>query len=290
MWKKDEMPIVQGGISGAYIGLLEIKYSLRNQKVLHVDPKLIRVFKKDWQTSPMDAIVLDTINKYDLYKVIGKAKETLIHSRDSNQQFTALGSYVCMAFADKYREKVSKESGNPNLSTANDPVLSFMGFGSIRANLAEGNVTKLDAGEVLPFSGELVAYSVKGKDIKRFIEYGINNKTKGWLQMNNLKIDCICDQNSDSLRVVNIHYRVPNSVDIILNDNSEYPIVSIEFLLSGGDGYPNLKDVGKKIQLKLGENTDAFFDFFSGWKEELKEDSPYKARIEKIQKPNKHIL
>lgn len=271
---KDRMPIVQGEISGKYICLLEVKYSCPDREVLSVEPKLIDVFRKDWQPSSMDSIVNETIKEKCLDSIVGKAKEDLFHSRYDSQKFTALGSYICLAFEEKYREVANERTDKP--------VLGFCAFGGIRTDLPEGDVTILDAGEVLPFAEDLIAYNVKGKDIKNFIEYGINNKSKGWLQMNNLKIDYIKDEGSGSSRVVNVHYRGSGQVDVILDDSDEYVVVSIDFLLSGGDGYPNLKEVGKQIEMELKGSTDAFIEFLGNWKEDLREDNPYKARAEEI--------
>lgn len=273
---KNNMPIVQGEISGKYVGLLEIDYSCLNRKVIRVTPKLISTYKKDWQDTDMDKMVNQVVKDNNLDAVIVGAEEDLIHSRYDSEKFTALGSYVCSAFAEKYRE-VARE-------TVDTPILSFFGFGSIRTNLLKGNVTKLDAGEVLPFAEDLVAYRVKGKDIKNFIEYGINNKSKGWIQMNNLDVGCKMDENSDWLQVTYVRYRIKNKGRrVIIQDSDEYIVTSVDFLLSGGDGYPNLKNVGRKIEIDLKGSTNAFFEFLSKIKEKsdsLYEDNPYKAEIE----------
>lgn len=277
----DNIPVVQGEISGKYIGLLRFVRGSDGWK--SISPELIKV--EDVVDTSVGRAALDSIVNSHLVKAdapgmgmlcnVAYVKDTLLHDRNINSRsLTALGSYVCMSYAYAYRKHVDKVNmGNV--------VIAFSHFGGIRRSMVPGVLDILSAGEVLPFVGNLKVYELTGKQIRKIIESGCNNP-KGQLQMNNLVVDTVLIDNK--CRVVNVHYVVPGHLDIMLSDSEEYPVVVDEFITTGGDGYPeSLFPDSCMIKHMDGLFTTAsFLNFLWTLDEELTESYIYKARMNTV--------
>lgn len=257
----DSIPVVQGGISGKYIGVLRFAYDRQNSTFTPVAPMVIKT--GECQDGSAGRINLDNtigkicsntkIKSIDLYMndTLAFVNDTIIHSRNDNTRPTMLGTYVCMAYADAYRRV--KELADTI------PVLAFSHFGSIRRSLYPGFASALTIGELLPFSNNLRVYKMKGKEIFKLIEAGIHNPF-GCIQMNNLVVDTL--HFDKEVRVLNVYYNVPGRESIALSKNQDYPVVVDEYVTSGGDNYPEElfpKEWDKAISLD--GTTDSFLKF-----------------------------
>lgn len=279
----DNIPVVQGGISGKYIGVLRFAYDRQNSTLTPVAPMVIKT--GECQDGSAGRINIDNtigkicsntkIKSIDLYMndTLAFVNDTIIHSRNDNTRPTMLGTYVCMAYADAYRRV--KELADTI------PVLAFSHFGSIRRSLYPGYANALTIGELLPFSNNLRVYKMKGKEIFKLIEAGIHNPF-GCIQMNNLVVDTLLFNNE--VRVLNVYYNVPGRESIALSKNQDYPVVVDEYVTNGGDNYPEglfPKEWDKVISLD--GTTDSFLKFmkkiYYEKKESLSSRSPYKARL-----------
>ncbi len=280
----NKVPVVQGEINGKYVGVLRYTWG-DDKKLVAVAPMLEKVKevsdaskgRKDIDNTIKN--ILDSTTEPSTQKKLTAKIATvegdagLLHDRNKNSRsLTALGSYVCMAYAQAYREKVQK-------TNMDNIVLAFCHFGGIRRSLPKGEITVLDAGEVLPFENKLRVYNLTGKEIRNIIEAGIKNG-KGQLQMNNIVADSI--RYNGVTRVVNVHYVVPGKSDIILNDSDTYPVVVDEFIATGGDGYATtlfpesawLKNIDTLY------TTPAFLKFLSTTlKESMNENYSFKAKL-----------
>lgn len=255
------VPAVQGTISGKYISVL--RFVCKDGKVAPCPPMVVKVeditdtseTRKEIDRRIARVCSTTTVPSIDmsLSDEIGNAVDTIIHDRNLNpKETTALGTYVCMAYADAYRKArgISDE----------DPVLAFCHFGCIRRSLYPGRTDVLTAGELLPFSNELKVYNLTGKEIFKIVEAGIKNG-KGCMQMNNLVVDITGI--GKKTRVVNVWYNIPGREYIALSKNKSYPVVVDKFITTGGDGYPTeLFPESKCVKdIKLPGTTDAFLLF-----------------------------
>lgn len=280
----NDIPVVQGGISGMKIGVLRFIYDRKKRSVKPIEPLLVKVEDvvdhssgrieiDNAVDSTCNNTVVESINM-KLSDVIGVATDDIIHDRNKNpRQLTMLGSLVCMAYADSYR----RYKGLADESI----VLGFCHFGCVRRSLSAGNVSVLTAGELLPFSNKLKVYRLKGKEIFRIIEEGIKNK-KGCMQMNNLVVDTV--YYNGKTRVLNVWYNIPGNKYIALNKNESYPVVVDEYITTGGDGYPTDIFPEEKWDktISLEGTTDSFLLYLKGLYKKgirLTTNSPYKARL-----------
>lgn len=247
------LPVIQGDMSGRYIGMLNFKVSRQEGNIICTfqNKQLVPVPLK--QKKNIELLIRDSIEYYNWNEPLIIINDDLKHERGDNKKLTALGSYVCAAYADAYRKYDKKED-------LNKVVIGFSHFGGIRTSLPKGILRYLDAGEVLPFTSELWVYHMTGKRIRELLEAGLANQ-RGWLQANNLIVDYRMSRDGKML-VKNIHYIVPGKVDILLSDRETYPIVVDSYVATGGDGYPI--DVFKSSEMEhttLPGTTIAFIAF-----------------------------
>jgi 2',3'-cyclic-nucleotide 2'-phosphodiesterase (5'-nucleotidase family) len=216
--------VVQSECYGNYVGRIRMKISDNK-----VDSSWVDVLPTAGATpdSKMQEKVNSVIAKYNLSEVIAEANDTISYNRsDKSIQFTEMGAMVTTAYRDKFMEFVPD---------AKELVLGVCNAGGIRSSIEKGNITKLNAGDVLPFGGELLAYKITGKDLKKYFEYGIfgTRGRYGTLQAHDLEIK------AKNGKVLSIVY-VPNGKDI--SDNEEVIVVTESFLVDGGDGYRKLSE------------------------------------------------
>lgn len=278
----DNVPVVQGEINGKEIGVLRF---IKQKKGLWqaIDPLLIEVGNErdmSKERAEIDSVITSNLEQATApgngmtCNIARVAKGGLKHDRNQNSnELTALGSYVCMSYAWAYRKHTNKED-------MRNVVLAFSHFGGIRRSLPEGPIDIQAAGEVLPFANELRVYELTGKEIRKIIEAGIENK-KGQLQMNNIVADTVRYENR--CRVVNVHYVVPGKQDIILSDSEIYPVIVDEFVTTGGDGYsPSLFPQKKRRNnIKGLRTTPSFLNFLWTIDKEMCENYIYKGKMRK---------
>lgn len=279
----NNIPVVQGGVYGKNIGVL--RFVRNGKKWAKVMPVLVPVNEvKD--TSPeraeIDSVIAQKL-KGAVAPGIGLtcnlARVTpgtgLIHDRNINKrELTALGSYVCMAYAWAYRKHTNKEN-------MDNVVVAFSHFGGIRRSLPGGTINIQAAGEVLPFANELRVYELTGKEIRKIIEAGISN-AKGQLQMNNIVVDTV--HYNQKCNVVNVHYIVPGKKDLILSDRVKYPVVVDEFITTGGDKYERslFPETNWRKEIQGLYTTPSFLNFLWTLSEDMNEDYIYKTKMNKV--------
>ena len=94
---------------------------------------------------------------------------------------TRLGSLVCEAYAETFREAARLEPS--------DVVVGCSHFGTLRAGLPQGPVSVLDVGEALPFANRLKVYELTGHQMEALVEFGLHNERFGYLQTANLEVE-----------------------------------------------------------------------------------------------------
>ena len=240
----EDMPVVQGGISGMYVSLLKI--SIVDGKVTNVQPEVVKVpFKSELPEYPIEKTIQKVSLEHHLNDVYVKADADFIHDRKDRLKMTALGSNVCASYATAYH-------GGQKC-----PVVGLAHFGGIRASLYKGDVRKIDAAEVQPFSARLVYSIVSGRSLRSLLEAGLNNTAYGYLQANNLEIRC--DTVRGRMQVREMFYIQDNNRKIKVNDIEPYVVVTDPYIASGHDGYPSFL-FGSTIS--TGQNaTDVFLGY-----------------------------
>lgn len=221
--KVDGVPVVEAGYNGR--GLAKLRFTFDgNNKLLNVEPS-VEVFQGIEDTIPVDEDVLNGVNniKESLNGILGEKvtslKERLSHD-NRNSEVTPLGVTV----AETIRNTVGTQ-------------IAVINGGGIRRSLEKGDVTVGDMYEILPFDNTIVTLEVKGSDLYKIIEHGINTDGFGWGQYAGIK----AWYNPEDGKVSSIRLNDGTKIDM----DKYYSVAINDFMLTGGDKYDfsNAKNV-----------------------------------------------
>ena len=250
----NQLPIVQGGNNGRYIGIMKVKYDTVNNKVTQVIPELCLVNHHQHSASPtqkqVDSLLANTyVSNRPLNERLCYVDAEMPHNRSQRYGFTEVADIVCAAYANAYAQLVNDQR----------PTIGVSHFGSIRASLYKGNLSVLEAGEILPFANQLRAYQYNGKQLKKLLTFGLHNREYGWLQSNALTFEC---DSRENLEVTKVWYTAPNGITTEINDNTPCVIVADDYMTTGGDGYlPEFFPAQQELKVELPTSTSAFFNY-----------------------------
>ncbi|MFR1707321.1 MAG: 5'-nucleotidase C-terminal domain-containing protein [Clostridium sp.] len=219
----DGVPVVEGGYNGR--GLAKLRFTFDgNNKLLNVEPS-VEVFQGKESTLPVDENVFNEVNKIKdgLSGILGEKvtslKERLSHD-DRNSAVTPLGVTVAETMRNIVGTQIAVTNG-----------------GGIRRSLENGDVTVGDMYEILPFDNTIVTLDVKGSDLYKIIEHGINTDGFGWGQYAGIK----AWYNPEDGKVSSIRLNDGSKIDM----DKYYSVAINDFMLTGGDKYDfsNAKNV-----------------------------------------------
>lgn len=208
-----EIPVVQAGYNGR--GLSRLRFTFDNEDNFINVEAYTHVFQGSESILPINEEVSRKIKEWEekLNPIFGvkvaELKEALAHDR--NEGLTPLGVTVSEAM---------RKIGGTQIAIANG--------GGIRRALEVGDVTVGDMYEILPFDNTLVTMEVKGSDLVDIIEHGINPPSFGWGQFAGVKV-----WYDESGKVTSMRLEDGTKIDM----DEYYTVTTIDFLLTGGDGY-----------------------------------------------------
>ena len=226
-------PIVQGKWHGDYIGMLLCTVDTASMQVTKVEPQTIYVSPKQ-RLEPAPArfqAQIDSLLQHTrtaggtpIGEVLAKAANPLEHSRSQLYSQTELGTLVCRAYAEAFRQLAGLKD--------EAVVIGCSHFGTIRAGLPKGEISVLDVGETLPFANKLRAYCLTGEQIRQLVDFGLHNERYGWLQTGNLRIT-----QQENGEVGKLVYVSPQQRQQVLKPKRKYYLVTDDYITTGGDGY-----------------------------------------------------
>ena len=263
--KVNNIPIIQAGVNGTHMGKLNFQIQKNDgiSKITFLNGDTIRV--KGQSEPGIDSLVNKIRENYKFDEILTTAEDDLTHDRNKNKfDYTPVGAYVTAAYANNF-------INNQKLSPVyrNKTVIGVNHYGGLRTSILKGNVTKLQAGNVLPFGSNLVAYELTGDSIVKLLNEGRHNKN-GYLQTSNLKLTLDKDGNIKSINFLPSGKR--------LNDSTKYVVVLDSFITTGGDGYSESLFKGceiKEFNTQHLETTEVFINYLRG----VKSISPTKAPL-----------
>ena len=211
-----EIPVVQAGYNGR--GLSVITFTVDdNNEVIDIDAKTRQFINESADNNfPVDANVNEKIASFNekleptLSTEIVDLNFDLDHDR--NAGVTPLGVTIA---------ETMRQAGGTQVAIANG--------GGIRAPLAKGKITLGDMYTILPFDNNVVTMKVTGAKLKELIEHGINPDGFGWGQYSGLTV--WYDSKTDKVSSMRL------SDGTKVEDDEYYTLTSIDFLMTGGDGY-----------------------------------------------------
>lgn len=221
----NHLPIVQAGVNGTHLGKLnfEVKQDAGKYVIQYIGGDTIRVAGEG--NPAIDSLVNKEMDKYGFEEVLTAAENDLIHDRNINKRdYTSVGAYVTAAYADAFRKHSQASKKYSKLS-----VVGVNHYGGLRASILKGEVTKLRAGNVLPFQGHLLAFHFSGKELKKLLTDGRVNKN-GFLQTSHLALDLA----SDGVTVTSVTDLITGKK---IKDTGKCIVVLDSFITDGGDGY-----------------------------------------------------
>lgn len=231
--KVNEIPVVQGYKNGRAYVKLEVALNTKTNK-LTIEPALIDL-AAEVKTLPEDEAVKAIAKKYDddskakLDEVVGSTDKDLTHDRFGGPSL--LGEWVCDVMAKTAKAEIAVTNG-----------------GGLRCPIEKGNITVGKLYELMPFDNTLFTMEVKGSDLKRVIENGIDNKTIGWVAISGVKVKYDLKQPFGN-RIYEMTLKDGSKIDM----NKYYKVVTNDFMATGGDNYDfkgakNLKDTNLPIR------------------------------------------
>ena len=125
--------------------------------------------------------------------------------------------------------------------------IAAMNGGGLRADLPAGDVKRFDVMSIFPFGNTVQVVEIKGSTIREMLERSVADYPTtfgGFLSVSGMTFSFVPTQPAgDRVRDIRIGHEA-------LNDDKTYKFASMDFLLSGGDGYDMLK--GLEIVTKYG--------------------------------------
>lgn len=247
--KVNNVPIIQAGVKGSHVGKLLFEFS--DDKVKYIGGDTVAT-KSSQPNEEVLAELQKYIDKYQFNKKLTLAKSNLIHNRNINKfEYTSVGAYITAGYANFFAQK------EPSYRKL--PIIGVNHFGGIRSGLLKGDISKLAAGNVLPFGGRLVAYHFTGKRLKQLLQMGRENRN-GFLQTSNVELMLDAQQ-----KISKIYYIQPSSKQSIEIKDDDQCIVTLDtFITTGGDGYDASLFKGyevKEFNAAQYETTKVFIDY-----------------------------
>ncbi|EGT3615072.1 multifunctional 2',3'-cyclic-nucleotide 2'-phosphodiesterase/3'-nucleotidase/5'-nucleotidase [Clostridium perfringens] len=210
------VPIVQAYKNGRNLGYVNLKFDYKGD--LAVSTKLDDISKRK-DTLPVDKNMEDILAKYDaelapiMNEKVADLSVDLPHDRDTG--VTPMGATV----AETMRRIVNAD-------------IAITNGGGVRAPLMAGTVTVGDMYTILPFDNTLVTMEMKGSDIIKVLEHGIEPENFGWGQHAGVKVwytpGAERGEKITSVRLAD---------GTKLEDDKYYTVVTNDFMAVGGDSY-----------------------------------------------------
>lgn len=228
----NNIPIIQAMCNGRALAKISLVFDKNgNLAVKHSVDQLYKRVKE----LPVDSNTEAIVNKYNeqlkpiLSEVVCNVDCELPHDR-------WLGLSPLGQFMTKYMTEVT----NTKIGITNG--------GGLRRPLNKGDITVGDLWEVMPFDNTLVTMNLKGSDLKRVLENGIENTQIGWGQFYGVKV--YYDKNAkEGNRITSMRLLDGTKID----DDKYYPVVTNDFMYANGDNYDfsgakDVVDTGEPIR------------------------------------------
>ncbi|RUR41826.1 multifunctional 2',3'-cyclic-nucleotide 2'-phosphodiesterase/3'-nucleotidase/5'-nucleotidase [Clostridium perfringens] len=214
--KVNGVPVIQAYKNGRNLGYVNLKFDDKNELV--VTTKLDDISKRK-DTLPVDKNMEDILAKFeaDLAPIMNEKVTDLSvdlpHNRDTG--VSPMGATV----AETMRRIV-------------DADIAITNGGGVRAPLMAGTITVGDMYTILPFDNTLVTMEMKGSDIIKVLEHGIEPDNFGWGQHAGVKLwytpGAERGEKITSVRLAD---------GTKLENDKYYTVVTNDFMAVGGDYY-----------------------------------------------------
>jgi 2',3'-cyclic-nucleotide 2'-phosphodiesterase (5'-nucleotidase family) len=205
----------------------------------HVEKKQYAFSPKDYAS--VDSSVLLSINPYkskldaEVNILIGRTAKAIT----KDQPEGLLGNFVADLSLEESR-KHFYPADNKNID------FCFLNNGGLRASLPEGEITKRNVFEVMPFENELIVLTVTGSEVKQLLNYIVS---KNGIPVSGLQMK-IKDKEAKEVLIGKAPF----------DSTKTYKVVTSDYLANGGDNLSFLAEIKQReyVNLKI---RDAMIEF-----------------------------
>jgi 5'-nucleotidase/UDP-sugar diphosphatase len=145
----------QAGERGTYLGRIDLKIS-NNKTIDSFSGKLIKVEKKHGQHASKD--LRELVNKYE--NLLKQEMDRVVGQSAKELPYGARGNFIPSGF---YTAEAMRYVANADLCVINS--------GGVKTSIPKGNITVGDIYTAIPYDNNVVNFTVKGKEIKRTLDY-----------------------------------------------------------------------------------------------------------------------
>jgi len=212
--------IVQAGLYGKFLGVVNLKGDTKTKKILSLDSKLISMTPDLPKDAKIEAMVAEYDKKLgaELQQVIGRATVRLDGEKSKvRNQETNLGNLIC---------DITRDIAKSDLAVVNG--------GGIRTSIEAGDIKINDVVNVIPFDNLIYVVEMPGSAIvKLFDRVAVKDPEKGnFLQVSSRSGYTIKDG---------------KAIDIIIDGTPliperMYKVATSDFIAAGGDGFAEFLD------------------------------------------------
>lgn len=240
--KINNVPLIQAGSNGTHISMLQFQVRNNNGRrdISFIKGDTLNA-QKGIPDPEMERVVNQYMDQYHLSDVVSVADDDLIHDRLVNKfNYTIPGAYITKGYVEYYKKLHPEEKL---------PVIGCNHFGGIRASIYKGQVNRLQAGNLLPFGGNVGAYRFSGKSLKKLLNDGRHSKA-GFLQTSGISMKL---NNEKQIVEVSVNGRP-------IHDNDPCIVVLDTYITTGGDGY-DASLFSDKIEEMDDQSTSIFIQY-----------------------------
>lgn len=181
-----------------------------------------------------------------VHEVIGFTNEDLL-AKTCGAQECPLGDLIADALLDATKQ----------LNVSSLPHVVFLLRNMIRGSIGQGNITRGAVINTLPFTNEVVTFTLLGKYLMEALErcftnYWVHKPFNGpWMpQVAGLQVT----MNTTDGSVLSAFVKNGDNIERLEADK-EYQVTTMKFLLGGGNGFVMLKNYGQN-KLHVGQDAD----------------------------------
>ncbi len=241
--------IVQAGFHGRYLG--KLKLDIKDKKVVSINGKLIPINLNGTPRIKEDIKVKKMLSYYR-NKVEDILNQPLARSEiDLPMKGVQEGeNLLVQVITDSMKDYVGTD-------------IAFINAGGIRNEIRKGDIALVDVKKVLPFTNKIFTLKMKGYEILKLLEYAASLplKSKGRLHLSGLK----WTNNKGKVENVSIG-------GAKIKKNKLYSVTTLDYLISGGDGYKILMNSGRDYKNQGILISDAFAEYLKKLKVLKKEN------------------
>ncbi len=230
--------ILQADCYMKYLGKLEIEYDPAEKKIISYKGKLMKITDSEITPDPeVTCLLNDYTEKYASLagRIVGKTSVDLM--RNSSREST-----IGNLFTDIIKDSCKADIGMINSK-------------GIRVDIPAGDVTMEQIYAAYPFDDIIVSMDLKGKDIMEILEQSVEG-SHSILQVSSglkLKYNMAAPPGE---RLIEAKYK-----DEFIDPMATYKVATIDFLVSGGDGYEAFS-LGENVKYTISVR-DALVNYFT---------------------------